>query len=162
MSISLSTGAYSVYLRCRPEFNSLIFVFMDRPVSKACTNCRNAKLKCDTNRPCLRCIQAGKQDECIDYNPRPRGRKRGPASEARHQALLQQKALEAEGGAHGALPQLSYTGQAYAYDASSPNSNGLAAGSYTHRLAATSVPSVVLVLYFSVLFLCFLARLEPT
>lgn len=45
-------------------------------MTKACILCREAKLKCDDKRPCPRCVMAGRASQCVDYIPRPRGRKR--------------------------------------------------------------------------------------
>lgn len=52
-----------------------------RPAVKiACVNCKNCGKKCDTQRPCNRCIRLGFEDGCIDSvrKQRAKGLKRGP------------------------------------------------------------------------------------
>lgn len=53
-------------------------------VPRACIHCRNSKLKCDSVRPCSRCVHANRAHLCIDAVPLLRGRKRAnpPQSEA--------------------------------------------------------------------------------
>ena len=71
-----------------------------RPVVKACTNCRQSKLKCDEQRPCTRCIVCKKESSCIDYVPRPRGRKRAnflDPAQARHGLQYSGKQEDDEG-----------------------------------------------------------------
>ncbi|KAH9810479.1 GAL4-like Zn(II)2Cys6 (or C6 zinc) binuclear cluster DNA-binding domain [Teratosphaeria destructans] len=45
-------------------------------VASACINCKRAHLSCDVQRPCTRCVAAGKQDTCIDVQHKKRGRPR--------------------------------------------------------------------------------------
>ncbi|KAL9933879.1 hypothetical protein V8E36_006961 [Tilletia maclaganii] len=49
-------------------------------VKNACINCQRACKKCDTGRPCTRCIKYGLTDTCADSSrkERKRGIKRGP------------------------------------------------------------------------------------
>lgn len=51
-----------------------------RQVKNACTNCQRACKKCDSARPCLRCVRYGTAETCMDSErkQRPRGVKRGP------------------------------------------------------------------------------------
>ena len=42
----------------------------------ACGNCHRQKLRCDINRPCGRCVQAGRADTCCDRQHQKKGRKR--------------------------------------------------------------------------------------
>lgn len=37
-------------------------------VSDACTSCRRSKVKCDEERPCLRCIKHDWQDSCVSWS----------------------------------------------------------------------------------------------
>jgi hypothetical protein len=43
-------------------------------VNNACTNCKRSHLACDHNRPCSRCVRTGRQETCMDFKHRPRGR----------------------------------------------------------------------------------------
>ncbi|KAJ1841886.1 hypothetical protein LPJ70_004048 [Coemansia sp. RSA 2708] len=45
-------------------------------VPSACTNCKKAHLACDLQRPCQRCVNAGKCDTCKDVQHKKRGRPR--------------------------------------------------------------------------------------
>ncbi|KAJ2645087.1 hypothetical protein GGF44_000152 [Coemansia sp. RSA 1694] len=45
-------------------------------VPSACTNCKKAHLACDLQRPCRRCVGAGKCDTCQDVQHKKRGRPR--------------------------------------------------------------------------------------
>mmetsp|Transcript_12381 Transcript_12381/g.18479 ORF Transcript_12381/g.18479 Transcript_12381/m.18479 type:complete len:492 (-) Transcript_12381:149-1624(-) len=45
-------------------------------VKTACTNCKAAKARCDTNRPCGRCVKREFPHKCVDAVPKRRGRKR--------------------------------------------------------------------------------------
>ncbi|KAJ2351889.1 hypothetical protein GGH92_001578, partial [Coemansia sp. RSA 2673] len=45
-------------------------------VPSACTNCKKAHLACDLQRPCRRCVGAGKCDTCKDVQHKKRGRPR--------------------------------------------------------------------------------------
>ncbi|KAF2495955.1 hypothetical protein BU16DRAFT_549623 [Lophium mytilinum] len=45
-------------------------------VASACVNCKKAHLSCDVQRPCIRCLHAGKQDSCRDVQHKKRGRPR--------------------------------------------------------------------------------------
>ncbi|KAJ2076443.1 hypothetical protein H4R24_005692, partial [Coemansia sp. RSA 988] len=49
-------------------------------VKNACINCQKACKKCDSGRPCQRCIKYSLADTCVDSKrkPRKRGVKRGP------------------------------------------------------------------------------------
>ncbi|KAJ2773872.1 hypothetical protein IWQ57_001090 [Coemansia nantahalensis] len=49
-------------------------------VKNACVNCQRACKKCDSGRPCKRCVRQGLGDSCEDSKrkPRQRGIKRGP------------------------------------------------------------------------------------
>ncbi|KAJ1646486.1 hypothetical protein LPJ64_002035 [Coemansia asiatica] len=49
-------------------------------VKNACVNCQRACKKCDSNRPCQRCIKYSLQETCKDSmrKPRAKGIKRGP------------------------------------------------------------------------------------
>jgi len=44
-------------------------------VNGACNNCRKAKMRCCTSRPCKRCVELGKKDSCADVKSKKRGRK---------------------------------------------------------------------------------------
>ncbi|ORX51775.1 hypothetical protein BCR36DRAFT_350771 [Piromyces finnis] len=54
-------------------------------VKMACVNCKKSCKKCANVRPCLRCIQKGIADTCIDIKRKPRriGIKRGPYKKRR-------------------------------------------------------------------------------
>ncbi|KAJ3205896.1 hypothetical protein HK099_000672 [Clydaea vesicula] len=43
-------------------------------VSKSCTNCKKAHLKCDNQRPCFRCTKTGNCETCVDTVHKRRGR----------------------------------------------------------------------------------------
>ncbi|KAK4952822.1 hypothetical protein LTR66_013742 [Elasticomyces elasticus] len=45
-------------------------------VASACVNCKRAHLSCDVQRPCIRCVNSGKQDTCHDVQHKKRGRPR--------------------------------------------------------------------------------------
>ncbi|KAJ1720454.1 hypothetical protein LPJ53_004924 [Coemansia erecta] len=49
-------------------------------VKNACVNCQRACKKCDSGRPCQRCVKYNLQDTCVDSKrkPRKKGVKRGP------------------------------------------------------------------------------------
>ncbi|KAJ2692063.1 hypothetical protein H4R19_006232, partial [Coemansia spiralis] len=49
-------------------------------VKNACVNCQKACKKCDSGRPCLRCVKYNLVDSCADSKrkPRKKGIKRGP------------------------------------------------------------------------------------
>ncbi|KAJ1900786.1 hypothetical protein LPJ66_001245 [Kickxella alabastrina] len=49
-------------------------------VKNACVNCQRACKKCDSGRPCLRCVKYNLQESCVDSKrkPRKKGIKRGP------------------------------------------------------------------------------------
>ncbi|QIW99349.1 hypothetical protein AMS68_004867 [Peltaster fructicola] len=68
-------------------------------VASACINCKRAHLSCDIQRPCRRCVDAGKEDTCHDVQHKKRGRPRlredseaGPSSapQPRGASVLQQ------------------------------------------------------------------------
>jgi hypothetical protein len=50
-------------------------------VRHACSNCKAAKTKCDSDRPCKRCTRTGQSHTCADSVHKKRGRKRGSAVE---------------------------------------------------------------------------------
>ncbi|KAJ9613395.1 hypothetical protein H2200_003337 [Cladophialophora chaetospira] len=43
-------------------------------VASACVNCKKKHLRCDSSRPCRRCVQSGKEDSCHDVEHKKRGR----------------------------------------------------------------------------------------
>ncbi|OAL40427.1 hypothetical protein AYO20_00163 [Fonsecaea nubica] len=43
-------------------------------VASACVNCKKKHLRCDSSRPCRRCVQSGKEDSCKDVEHKKRGR----------------------------------------------------------------------------------------
>ncbi|KAJ1648959.1 hypothetical protein IWQ61_009805, partial [Dispira simplex] len=43
-------------------------------VPKACVNCRQSKVACETRRPCQRCVRMNKADTCVDAVSKRRGR----------------------------------------------------------------------------------------
>ncbi|KAK0390959.1 hypothetical protein NLU13_0461 [Sarocladium strictum] len=45
-------------------------------VASACVPCKKAHLRCDSQRPCSRCIANGKDDACVDVQHKKRGRPR--------------------------------------------------------------------------------------
>ncbi|KAI7879753.1 hypothetical protein K492DRAFT_208017 [Lichtheimia hyalospora FSU 10163] len=45
-------------------------------VPAACVHCQRAHLACDVERPCKRCVQAGREDSCFDVQHKKRGRPR--------------------------------------------------------------------------------------
>ncbi|KAI6376760.1 hypothetical protein MCOR25_002723 [Pyricularia grisea] len=45
-------------------------------VASACVPCKKAHLRCDSQRPCSRCISNGKEDSCVDVQHKKRGRPR--------------------------------------------------------------------------------------
>jgi hypothetical protein len=45
-------------------------------VPMACTRCKMSHTRCDTKRPCGRCVRRGEADSCVDAIPKRRGRKR--------------------------------------------------------------------------------------
>ncbi|KAJ1903758.1 hypothetical protein LPJ81_002888 [Coemansia sp. IMI 209127] len=49
-------------------------------VKNACVNCQRACKKCDSGRPCQRCVKYNMADSCVDSKrkPRKKGIKRGP------------------------------------------------------------------------------------
>ncbi|KAJ1723122.1 hypothetical protein LPJ53_002527 [Coemansia erecta] len=49
-------------------------------VKNACVNCQRACKRCDSGRPCQRCVKHSLQDTCVDSTrkPRAKGIKRGP------------------------------------------------------------------------------------
>ncbi|WVQ84461.1 hypothetical protein IAT38_006613 [Cryptococcus sp. DSM 104549] len=47
-------------------------------VSSACGPCKKAHLACDVARPCKRCVNMGKQDQCEDVPHKKRGRPKVP------------------------------------------------------------------------------------
>ena len=49
-------------------------------VPMACTRCKLAHTRCDTKRPCGRCLRRG--DICVDAIPKRRGRKRSEDSDS--------------------------------------------------------------------------------
>merc|ERR1711871_1505938 len=51
-------------------------------VPMACTRCKMAHTRCDTKRPCGRCVRRGVADSCVDAIPKRRGRKRSDDLEA--------------------------------------------------------------------------------
>mmetsp|Transcript_20838 Transcript_20838/g.29132 ORF Transcript_20838/g.29132 Transcript_20838/m.29132 type:complete len:278 (+) Transcript_20838:66-899(+) len=51
-------------------------------VPMACTRCKMAHTRCDTKRPCGRCVRRGVADSCVDAIPKRRGRKRSDDMEA--------------------------------------------------------------------------------
>ncbi|KAJ1658439.1 hypothetical protein IWQ61_002327 [Dispira simplex] len=46
-------------------------------VPKACVNCRQSKVACETRRPCQRCVRMNKADTCVDAVSKRRGRPGG-------------------------------------------------------------------------------------
>ena len=46
----------------------------------ACENCHRQKLRCDTKRPCRRCIDSGREQFCCDRPHRKTGRPRTPTA----------------------------------------------------------------------------------
>ncbi|KAJ1962037.1 hypothetical protein IWQ62_003657 [Dispira parvispora] len=46
-------------------------------VPKACINCRQSKVACETRRPCQRCVRMNKADTCVDAVSKRRGRPGG-------------------------------------------------------------------------------------
>jgi len=50
-------------------------------VPMACTRCKMAHTRCDTKRPCGRCVRRGVADTCVDAIPKRRGRKRSEEME---------------------------------------------------------------------------------
>jgi hypothetical protein len=55
----------------------------------ACVSCHQAKAKCDTERPCRRCVKMGKGAECLDRPHKSRARVKGDKQDS-----AQQKSLE--------------------------------------------------------------------
>nr|ODN91762.1 hypothetical protein L203_01013 [Cryptococcus depauperatus CBS 7841] len=47
-------------------------------VSSACAPCKKAHLACDVARPCKRCVNMGKEDQCADVPHKKRGRPKVP------------------------------------------------------------------------------------
>ncbi|KAF4425193.1 Transcription activator of gluconeogenesis ERT1 [Fusarium austroafricanum] len=45
-------------------------------VASACVPCKRAHLRCDSQRPCSRCITNGKEESCVDVQHKKRGRPR--------------------------------------------------------------------------------------
>ncbi|KAJ2894503.1 uncharacterized protein MKZ38_007497 [Zalerion maritima] len=45
-------------------------------VASACVPCKKAHLRCDSQRPCGRCVNNGRKDACIDVQHKKRGRPR--------------------------------------------------------------------------------------
>ncbi|KAG9248129.1 hypothetical protein BJ878DRAFT_476749 [Calycina marina] len=45
-------------------------------VASACVSCKRAHLRCDSQRPCSRCLNNGKEDACVDVQHKKRGRPR--------------------------------------------------------------------------------------
>ncbi|KAH8880678.1 hypothetical protein GQ53DRAFT_669403 [Thozetella sp. PMI_491] len=45
-------------------------------VASACVPCKRAHLRCDAQRPCSRCLNNGKEDQCVDVQHKKRGRPR--------------------------------------------------------------------------------------
>lgn len=45
-------------------------------VASACVPCKKAHLRCDSQRPCSRCVTHGKEDTCVDVRHKKRGRPR--------------------------------------------------------------------------------------
>ncbi|OAA68907.1 Zn(2)-C6 fungal-type DNA-binding domain protein [Cordyceps fumosorosea ARSEF 2679] len=45
-------------------------------VASACVPCKKAHLRCDSQRPCARCVSHGKEDTCVDVRHKKRGRPR--------------------------------------------------------------------------------------
>jgi hypothetical protein len=43
-------------------------------VASACVNCKKKHLRCDSSRPCRRCVQSGKEESCVDVEHKKRGR----------------------------------------------------------------------------------------
>ncbi|GAB5367054.1 hypothetical protein AAMO2058_001197000 [Amorphochlora amoebiformis] len=66
-------------------------------VKTACTNCKTSKSRCDTGRPCDRCVKRGVAHTCIDAIPKRRGRKRSHADHSRGGTMLQMERVEAVG-----------------------------------------------------------------
>eukprot|EP00954_Amorphochlora_amoebiformis_P006141 481074-Amorphochlora_amoeboformis.AAC.1 len=58
-------------------------------VKTACTNCKAAKARCDTGRPCSRCVKRGFPHKCIDAVPKRRGRKRSHDVYSRAKMLVE-------------------------------------------------------------------------
>ncbi|KAJ1879206.1 hypothetical protein H4R99_002586 [Coemansia sp. RSA 1722] len=54
-------------------------------VKNACVNCQRACKKCDSGRPCQRCVKYNLQESCVDSKrkPRKKGIKRGPYKKRR-------------------------------------------------------------------------------
>lgn len=48
---------------------------LNKKVSVACQRCKKAHAACDSQRPCQRCVNLGKEAECQDATPKKRGRK---------------------------------------------------------------------------------------
>ncbi|KAG5981608.1 hypothetical protein E4U55_002762 [Claviceps digitariae] len=45
-------------------------------VASACVPCKRAHLRCDAQRPCIRCVGTGKEESCVDVQHKKRGRPR--------------------------------------------------------------------------------------
>ncbi|KAI9679407.1 MAG: hypothetical protein M1817_005429 [Caeruleum heppii] len=74
-------------------------------VASACVNCKKAHLACDENRPCQRCVTAGKEGSCVDIQHKKRGRPRLRDDRSSHPTTTAQASRAAQRPAR--LPSLS-------------------------------------------------------
>ncbi|KAJ2717109.1 hypothetical protein H4R19_000194 [Coemansia spiralis] len=65
-------------------------------VRSACTNCKQAHLACDHERPCQRCVRTGKCDSCKDVQPKKRGRPRTRGVNAPDRTIAGQPQMKAQ------------------------------------------------------------------
>jgi len=86
-------------------------------VPMACTRCKMAHTRCDTKRPCGRCVRRGVADSCVDAIPKRRGRKRSEDMEAPIHRSIRPRIASIQ-----PHPSKSHTGQGYSR---SPNSDSV-------------------------------------
>lgn len=62
-------NSYSAMLHCQPLQAPVSNRKRSRhaTIAEACSSCRQSKVKCDTVKPCSRCVKHGRQDACVDW-----------------------------------------------------------------------------------------------
>lgn len=108
------------------------------PCGTQCTNCRSAGKRCDSGRPCLRCVKKGLEDSCKDAPNRRRKPVRGsqqrgaePTPSVEHPQMA---------GTSGSAEPTAHQSESLIYFLSRrPRTCGVLAESNSHYFACTQV-----------------------
>ncbi|RUP45702.1 hypothetical protein BC936DRAFT_147839 [Jimgerdemannia flammicorona] len=70
--------------KCYIFSNEIVAGRKTHNVERACNHCKRSHVRCDEQRPCHRCVAAGK-DDCCDVEQKPRGRPRNTKNKKRRE-----------------------------------------------------------------------------